>query len=303
MNIGVIGGSGFIGSHVVDKLIDARHEVTVFDMMKPQRDDVRHIYTDITDAAKTSVALAGSYDAVYILAAMANVNDVYQNPVEAGEVNIMAVANVLEAARRGGIGRVFLASTVWVYEMAQGDKVDEDTPLVPARIKHIYTASKVAAELYCQAYQRLYGQDFTILRYGVPYGPRARGATAIAIFVKKALNGETLTIMGDGLQYRNFIYVEDLSDGNVAALKDVAVNQTYNLEGGQSVMIKEVAEMVQKLVGGVDIEYKEARPGDYGGAVVSTDKAWRELDWKPKVGIEEGVKRYIEWYKSSLKKP
>ena len=219
------------------------------------------------------------------------------------EVNIMAVANVLEAARRGGIGRVFLASTVWVYEMAQGDKVDEDTPLVPARIKHIYTASKVAAELYCQAYQRLYGQDFTILRYGVPYGPRARGATAIAIFVKKALNGETLTIMGDGLQYRNFIYVEDLSDGNVAALKDVAVNQTYNLEGGQSVMIKEVAEMVQKLVGGVDIEYKEARPGDYGGAVVSTDKAWRELDWKPKVGIEEGVKRYIEWYKSSLKKP
>ncbi len=303
MNIGVIGGSGFISSHVVDKLIDAGHEVTVFDMMKPHRDDVRHIYIDITDFAKTSVALAGSYDAVYILAAMANVNDVYQNPVEAGEVNIMAVANVLEASRRSGIGRVILASTVWVYEMAQGDKVDEDSPLVPARTKHVYTASKVAAELYCQAYQKLYGQDFTILRYGVPYGPRARGATVIALFVKKALNGETLTIMGDGLQYRNFIYVEDLADGNVAALKDVAVNQTYNLEGAQSVTIKEVAETVQKLVGGVEIEYKEARPGDYSGAVVSADKAGRELDWKPKVDIEEGIKRYVEWYKSSLKKP
>lgn len=303
MNIGVIGGSGFIGSHVVDKLINAGHEITVFDIMKPHRDDVRHIYIDITDPAKTSVALAGGYDAVYILAAMANVNDVYQNPVEAGEINIMAVANVLEASRRSGIGRVILASTVWVYEMAQGDKVDEDSPLVPARTKHVYTASKVAAELYCQAYQKLYAQDFTILRYGIPYGPRARGATVIAIFVKKALNGEPLTIMGDGLQYRNFIYVEDLADGNVAALKDVAVNQTYNLEGNRAVSIKEVAEVVKKLIGDVNIEYKEARPGDYSGAIISVDKAERELGWQAKVDVEEGIKKYIEWYKSSLKKP
>jgi len=115
MNIGVIGGSGFIGSHVVDKLIEAGHEVTVFDMMKPQRDDVRHIYIDITDLSKTTVALTGAYDAVYMLAAMADVNDVYKNPVEAGHVNILAVANALEAARRSEIGRVILASTVWVY--------------------------------------------------------------------------------------------------------------------------------------------------------------------------------------------
>jgi len=115
MNIGVIGGSGFIGSHVVDKLIEARHEVTIFDMMRPQRDNVRHIYIDITDLAKTTVALTGAYDVVYMLAAMADVNDVYKNPVEAGQVNIMAVANVLEAARRNEIERVILASTVWVY--------------------------------------------------------------------------------------------------------------------------------------------------------------------------------------------
>ncbi len=115
MNIGVIGGSGFIGSHVVDKLIEAGHEITIFDMMKPQRDDVRHIYIDITDLSKTTVALTGAYDTVYMLAAMADVNDVYKNPVEAGHVNIMAVANVLEAARRNEIERVILASTVWVY--------------------------------------------------------------------------------------------------------------------------------------------------------------------------------------------
>ena len=222
MNIGVIGGSGFIGSHVVDKLVDTGHEVTVFDMMKPHREDVRHIYIDITDLSQTTVALTGGYDAIYLLAAMADVNDIFKNPVEAGEVNIMGVANVLEAARRNEIKHFILASTVWVYEMAKEPNVAEDTSLLPHRVNHVYTASKLAAELYCQSYRKLYNQPFTILRYGIPYGPRARGGTVIATFVRKALNGETLTIMGDGAQYRNFIYVEDLARGNVAALQDLA---------------------------------------------------------------------------------
>lgn len=300
MNIGVIGGSGFIGSHVVDKLLEARHEVTVFDIMKPHRDDVRHIYIDITDLSKTCVALTGSYDSIYMLAAMADVNDVYKNPVEAGEINVLGVANVLEAARRSGIGRIILASTVWVYEMAEGEKVNEDTSLTLSKTKHVYTASKVAAELYCHAYQKLYGQNFTILRYGIPYGPRARGGTVIAAFVKRALSGEPLTIFGDGSQYRNFIYVEDLAEGNVAALPDIAINQTYNLEGKRPVTIKEIAETIRKLVGKVAIEYKEARPGDYSGAVVSNEKVKRELGWEPKVDFEEGVKRYIQWYKENI---
>lgn len=299
MNIGIIGGSGFIGSHVVDKLLQQGHEVTVFDIMKPHRSDVRHIYIDITDLSKTCVALAGAYDAVYMLAAMADVNDVHKNPVEAGEVNILGVANMLEAARRSGIGRVILASTVWVYEMAQEERVDEDTPLVLSKAKHVYTASKAAAELYCHAYQKLYGQDFTILRYGIPYGARARRGTVIAVFVRKAVDGEPLTIFGDGSQYRNFIYVEDLAEGNVAALKEAAVNQTYNLEGIRPVTIKEIAETVRKLVGDVPIEYKEARPGDYSGVIVSASKAKKELGWEPKVDLEEGVRRYIQWYKET----
>lgn len=301
MNIGVVGGSGFIGSHVVDKLLEHGHEVTVFDIMKPHRNDVRHIYIDVTDLSKTCVALAGAYDAVYMLAAMADVNDVYKNPVEAGEVNIMAVVNVLEAARRSGIGRVILASTVWVYEMAESEIVDENTQLVLSKTKHVYTASKVAAELLCHAYQRLYGQNFTILRYGIPYGPRARGATVVALFVRKALNGDPLTIAGDGSQYRNFIYVEDLAEGNVAALKEVATNQIYNLEGMRAVTIKEIAETIKRLVGAVVIEYTEPRPGDYWGAIASNDKAKKELGWQPQVDFEEGVRRYIEWYKRNLR--
>lgn len=302
MNVGVIGGSGFIGSHVVDKLIETRHEVTVFDIMKPQRNDVRHIYIDITDLSKTVVALTGNYDAVYLLAAMADVNDVYKSPVEAGQVNIMAVANVLEAARRNEIPRVILASTVWVYEMAEETDASEDTPLLPNRVNHVYTASKLAAELYCYSYHRLYDQQFTILRYGIPYGPRARGGTVIAIFVRKALNGEPITIFGDGSQYRNFIYVEDLALGNVAALKEIAKNQTYNLEGMRPVTIKEVAGTVKKLVGNVAIQYKETRSGDYEGRIASSEKAKIELGWQPQVDLEEGIARYIQWYKENVLK-
>lgn len=302
MNIGVIGGSGFIGSHVVDKLMEQEHDVTVFDIMKPHRDDVRHIYIDITELSRATVALTGAYDVVYMLAAMADVNDVFRNPAEAGDVNIMAVANVLESARRNSIGRVIFASTVWVYEMAQQKEVDEEVPLSLFKTKHVYTASKVAAELYCHAYKELYKQAFTILRYGIPYGPRARGGTVIALFVRRALNGEPLTIMGDGSQFRNFIYVEDLAAGNVAALQKKAINNTYNLEGSRPVTIKEIAETVQKLIGNVKIEYKEARPGDYSGSIASSEKAKRELGWEPKVSFEEGVKRYIEWYKSNVRK-
>ena len=148
----------------------------------------------------------------------------------------------------------------------------------------------------------MYDQDFTILRYGIPYGPRARGGTVIALFVRKALNGKPLTIMGDGSQYRNFIYVEDLAEGNVAALQDVARNQTYNLEGIRPVTIKEVAETVKRLIGNVDIEYKEVRAGDYEGKIVSNDRTRKELGWEPNVDFEEGVRKYIEWYKKTINK-
>lgn len=306
MNVGVIGGSGFIGSHIVDKLMEQAHEVTVFDIKKPHQEDVTHIHIDISDLFKTTVALTGYYDVVYLLAAMADVNDVYRNPVEATEVNIVGVANVLEAARRNNISRVILASTTWVYELASEGDATEASPFYVGRAEHLYTAQKVAAELFCQSYQKMYGQNFTILRYGIPYGPRARGGTVLAVFVKRAFEGKPLTIFGDGLQYRNFIYAEDLAEGNVAVLKDIAINQIYNLEGKRAVTVKEVAETVQKLVGNVKIEYKEARPADFQGRTISSKKANRELGWEPKVDFEEGARRYIEWYKEfvlSGKKP
>jgi UDP-glucose 4-epimerase len=301
MNVAVIGGAGFIGSHLVDKLRDHGHDVTVFDIMKPHRDDVRHIYIDITSLSSAAVALTGYYEAVYLLAAMADVNDVHRNPTEAGLVNVLGVANVLEAARRNSIKRVILASTVWLYEMTPDRIATETSPLELSRVKHVYTATKAAAELYCHAYQKLYEQDFTILRYGIPYGPRGRGGTVIANFVKAALQGEPLTIFGDGAQHRNFVYVEDLAEGNVAALSDAAINQTYNLEGIRPITIREVAETVQAVLPGSTIEYKEGRPGNFAGTSVSAEKAKKELGWEPRVDFAEGLRKYVDWYQSNLK--
>jgi UDP-glucose 4-epimerase len=297
MKIAVIGGSGFIGSHVIDQLLEAKHDVTVFDIMRPQRDDVRHIHMDLFDMHKIVVALAGSYEAIYLLAAMANVNDIHKNPLEAAMVNFQGTVNVLEAVRRYG-GRLIFASTVWVYMLADREDVNEDTPLLVQNVNHPYTASKVAAELYIQSYNRLYGTESTILRYGIPYGPRGREGTVITNFIKRALKGQPLTIQGDGSQYRNFIYVEDLAEGNVAALAPTAKNKIYNLEGLRPITIREIAETVSRLIPGIKVEYVESRAGDFVGRKASNEKAGRELGWGPKVDLEEGIRRYIEWYKA-----
>lgn len=297
MKIGVIGGSGFIGSYIVDKLLEKNHDVTVFDIMTPHRKDVRHIFVDLFDFHKLAIALTGDYDIFYLLAAMSNVNDVYRNPLEAGWLNIQGVINVLEVIRRLGKGRIIFASTVWVYMLSEETYVDESTPLLPALVNHPYTASKIAAEMYIVSYHKLYNIEFTILRYGIPYGPRGRSGTVIANFVNRVLNGQPLTIEGDGSQFRQFIYVEDLAEGNVAALNDVAKNQVYNLDGMRPITVKEIADTISSLLPDVKIEYKPARPGDFKGKIVSSEKALKELNWKPKIDLKEGLIRYIEWYK------
>ena len=136
-----------------------------------------------------------------------------------------------------------------------------------------------------------------MLRYGIPYGPGARPAGVIALFVRRALSGESLTIAGDGLQFRKFVYVDDLAEGNVLALNPKAVHQTYNLDGSRKVSILELAETVQKIVGDVDIEFMPAREGDFDGKEVISLRAKEELGWSPDVPLEEGIRKYVDWLK------
>tara|TARA_Y100000031_G_scaffold156447_1_gene211019 strand:- start:1052 stop:1996 length:945 start_codon:yes stop_codon:yes gene_type:complete len=289
------GGAGFIGSHVVDKLRDKEIEVRVYDMIMPTyRKDIEYYQGSLLDLDALRMALDG-IDVIFHLGAIADVKDVYEEPHYSEAINVRGTINVLEAARRSETKKVIYASTTWVYSDCSGDIVDETTPLSPP--SHLYTATKLASEYYCLAYSKLYDLGITILRYGIPYGPRARPGAVIPAFVTKALRGEPLTIAGEGSQFRQFIYVEDLAEGNVLALKSIAKNKIYNLDGKDKITIKQVAETVQKLVGGVKIESVPARPGDFSGKEISSELAKKELGWEPKVSFEEGLRRYIEWHK------
>ncbi|MFC1590760.1 NAD-dependent epimerase/dehydratase family protein [Candidatus Omnitrophota bacterium] len=297
----VTGGSGFIGSHVVDKLVEAGHEVTVLDhRVKPHRDDVQFKDVDIVDYSSVLDATKG-FDYIFHLAAMSNVNHVFEKPVYSVELNIVGTTNILEAARQNNCKRVIFASTVWVYTGCKGTYVNEEAPFFMPGAGHIYSSSKIASELIICDYQKLYNVPFTILRYGIPYGPRMRKELVIPIFLRKAFSGEPLTIAGQGNQYRNFVYVEDLADAHVLALRDEAENQIFNLEGMRRITIKEIAETIQKLSNtGVRIEYTPARPGDYEGKEASNDKIKRLLKWEPTVDFEEGMAETIAWFKENL---
>jgi UDP-glucose 4-epimerase len=295
MRVLVTGGSGFIGSHVVDKLRDHGHVPVIYDLRPSpwhQPGSVDTVLGSITDREALERALH-SCDAVAHLAAVADVNDVHASPEDAERVNARGTVAVLEACRRAGVERIVYASTIWVYSDCDAETVDEDT-LLPAP-SHLYTSTKLAGELYCKAYQELYGIEYTILRFGIPYGPRAREAAVIPAFVGKALAGEPLTLAGDGLQSRRFVYVEDLANGVAVGLSEVAKNRVYNLASDESVTIKQIAETVKELIGNVEIVYKPARPGDFGGKIVSSERAERELGWSAATPFHEGVRRYIDW--------
>src|SRR3989338_2458757 len=165
---------------------------------------------------------------------------------------------------------------------------------------HIYTSTKIAAEMLFHNYAQLYNVPFTILRYGIPYGPRMREELLIPIFLKKAFNGQPLTITGEGQQYRNFIYVKDMAKAHVLAMQDCAKNQVYNLEGPEKITVRRVAESIQNLLGKdkVNVEFLPARPGDFGGKVASAAKAKKDLDWEATTGFEEGLSSTVDFFRS-----
>ena len=298
MRVLVTGGAGFIGSHVVDKLIAAGHRPRIFDMVPSPYHAPGEVDTyigELGDRAALVDAMTGC-QAVMHLAAVADVNQVALDPVFAEEVNSRGTLNVLEAARSSAVKRVIYASTIWVYNGHSAEEVNEDSELsLPA---HLYTATKVAGEMYCTSFAELYDVEYTVLRFGIPYGPRARPAAVVPSFVRKALAGEPLQIAGKGDQSRRFVYVEDLADGCVCALDPVAANRVYNLVGPETTTVLEIASVVRDLVGDVDIVHVESRVGDFRGAEVSGERAEVELGWTAQTSFGDGVGRYLEWYRA-----
>ena len=303
MRVLVTGGGGFIGSHVVDKLIEDGHTPRIFDLSASPYHSPLEVETftgSITDPANLDLAMRDC-DAVIHLAAVADVGHVLADPVLAEEVNTRGTLNVLEAACRAKVGRVVYGSTTWVYSDCVEQEVDEETPIPAPR--HLYTATKLAGETYCAGYAELYDLESTVLRFGIPYGPRARAAGVVAKFTDLAFEGKPLTIAGDGSTTRSFIYVEDLADGIVAALAPEAAGRTYNLSGDEVVTILEIAERVQENTDDCEIVHTPPRPGDFPGKTISNRRALAELGWKADTSFKEGVRRYVEWVRGTTRPP
>jgi UDP-glucose 4-epimerase len=302
MKVLVTGGAGFIGSHVVDKLIAAGHDPRILDLIpSAYHADVETVLGDLGDRKVVQRALEG-VDAVLHLAAVADVDQVAKNPTLTDEVNTRGTQVLLEGAREAGVNRFVYASTIWVYGDAAGpEAVDEDTPLgLP---KHFYTATKIAGEMYTSSYGELYDLEWTILRFGIPYGPRARPTAVVPAFTAKALAGLPLTIAGDGTQSRRFVYVEDLAEGVVASLVPEAANRVYNLVGRENTSVRAIARAVRDVVGDVPIEHIEGRAGDLRGGNISGERAATELGWEPRTTFADGVRRYVEWVTEEASRP
>ncbi len=303
MRVLVTGGGGFIGSHVVDRLLERGMTPRIFDLSASPYHSPLEVETftgSITDPANLDLAMRDC-DAVIHLAAVADVSHVLADPVLAEEVNTRGTLNVLEAACRVKVGRVVYGSTTWAYSDCPEQEVDEETPIPAPR--HLYTATKLAGETYCSGYAELYGLESTVLRFGIPYGPRARAAGVVAKFTDLSFEGKALTIAGDGSTTRSFIYVEDLAAGIVASLAPAAAGRTYNLSGDEVVTILEIAERVQENVETCEITHTPPRPGDFPGKTISNQRALDELGWKAETSFKEGVRKYVEWVRCTTRPP
>jgi len=178
-----------------------------------------------------------------------------------------------------------------VYGKSEGI-VDEATPIpLP---DHIYTKTKIGQEQLVHAWHQHYGLPYTILRYGIPYGPRMRSNMVIAIFVRRAMRHEPIKVFGDGNQGRCFIYVEDLAEGNFVALGEKAKNEIFNLAGSEFVTINQIVNELRNIFGDVDVRHEPSRPEDFRGTKIRIKKAREFLGWKPKTPFQEGLRKYVK---------
>lgn len=310
-NIIVTGGSGFIGSHIVNFLEKENHKVFNIDTKKISNKE--NIEIDINNFKEISEFIKkNNVDYIFHIAAIANARKSIEDTIQTVDVNIKGTSTILEAASNFNVKKVILASTVWVFNACkdQGSKqsnekkiLDENSKINPQGGGHFYTTSKIASELLCHDYKALKNLNFTILRYGIPYGEGMWPGLVLRSFVENALNKKPLIINGDGSAKRRFIHVHDLARAHVLSLNEKSDNKIISLEGNIDTTIKELANLVSHFIPGTQVEFKidNTRKGelDVENYEISNDFALKCINWKPEVQIKEGVKNYIEWFKKS----
>ena len=300
----VTGGAGFIGSNLVDALLERGDEVTVLDDVSTGRREnldgalqrgAELAETDIRDAdAVAALCARARPEVVFHLAAQIDVRKSTADPAFDSRVNVEGTINVLDGARRSGARRVVNTSTGGaIYGEGRILPAPEDHPVAP---EAPYGQSKFCAEGYCELFGRLHGMSTVSLRYGNVYGPRQDPlgeAGVIAIFCGKLIEGETATIFGDGRQTRDYTYVGDVVEANLLAA-GAEVTGPVNIGLGEEVSVLDLVEALDGLSdNGFSAEHAPERPGEVQHIALDASRAHQELDWSAKVELSEGLERTL----------
>ena len=302
----VTGGAGFIGSHISETLIERGHRVRVVDnfatgYQRNLRPGVEFVQGDLADPDVAAAAVRG-VDFVVHQAAIPSVPRSVEKPVESHRANVDGMLNMLIASRDAGVKRLVFAGSSSVY----GDTaVLPKTETMPTNPLSPYALQKLTGELYGQMFTRLYGLETVTTRYFNVFGPRQDPGSAysgvISLFIKALSEGTRPIIYGDGEQTRDFTYVANVVDGVIRAAETPGVGgQVFNVATNGRISLNQLLETLKKIFGS-DVEpiYKAARTGDVRDSQADISKAMKMLGYRPTVGLEEGLRKTVDWFKSS----
>ncbi|MDX8403666.1 MAG: NAD-dependent epimerase/dehydratase family protein [Mariprofundaceae bacterium] len=304
MHVLVIGGCGFIGSHIVDELIAAEHNVSVIDRstetFRPPLDGVKYYYEDILSITNAQEAIRAA-DIIIHSASSTNPASSNTNPQADVENNLIGMIQLLECMQQYNKKRIlFLSSGGTVYGIPETLPIPEDHPLRP---QCSYAIVKLAMEHYLNLYTKLHGFQTTIIRPANPYGPRqgySGTQGVIAKFTAEAIHNEPLTLWGTGKEVRDFFHVSDLAK---LCVKAVESNHTglFNAGSGEGHSIREIANILESIHGSaLQIDQIEGRNFDIPEVVLDIQKVKRDLDWSPMIPLREGMTDYYHWLTSDL---
>ena len=293
----VTGGAGFIGSHIVEKLKQLDHMVVVIDNEYSDNDnfhwrkDTLNVDIDITDYKGLKNAFTGA-DYVFHLAAEARIGPAIENPVNALNINTIGTCNVLQCAREVGAKKVLYSSTSSGYGLNEAPNIETQ----PDDCLNPYSVSKIAGEKLCKMYTDLYGLKTIVFRYFNVFGERAprkgQYAPVTGIFLRQKAAGESLTIVGDGEQRRDYIYVKDVANANVMAAisnpDDDAYGHVYNVGSGKNYSVNEIASFISDDTINIPPRIGEAR-----NSLANIDKIQKTFAWKPEMDIEKWIKTQL----------
>jgi UDP-glucuronate 4-epimerase len=311
MKVLVTGGAGFIGSHLVERLLAEEHRVVCLDnfdefynpalkrrnLARALKDPgFRLVEGDLRDGGGLDKIFAGEkFDLVAHLAARAGVRPSVENPALYVDVNLRGTVYLLEACKKHAVRRFIFASSSSVYGNSSRVPFSEEdpvnTPISP------YAATKKAGELLCHTYHHLYGMDVACLRFFTVYGPRQRPEMAIHHFTRSIFEGKKISLFGDGSSRRDYTYIDDAVGGTLGAFRREHGFQVYNIGESQTITLAELIAAIEEQVGKkAIIERLPEQPGDVKLTYAEIGKARERLGYNPQTKIREGLARFVQWY-------